>query len=149
MYVAPVNFNVSVCYRVTHVLLESKGFTAKQKNKSKNSCSKSNCQKYIVWLRQTRQVLISARTVTFSKSSSLCGKHACNILRKCPTCAENWGHIYISCDAQFRIGYLVCFCELSEKEGMRKVIIHSWVDDTYMRIITELFETRTGQIMLI
>lgn len=68
MYVAPVNFNVSVYYRVTHVLLESKGFTAKQKNKSKNSCSKSNCQKYIVWLRQTRQVLISARTVTFSKS---------------------------------------------------------------------------------
>ena len=32
----------------------------------------------------TRQVLISNRTVTFSESSSLRGKRACNILQKCP-----------------------------------------------------------------
>ena len=32
----------------------------------------------------TRQVLISDRTVTFSESSSLRSKRACNILQKCP-----------------------------------------------------------------
>ena len=65
------------------------------------------------------QVLISDRTVTFSESSSLRGKRACNILRKCPPTQKIGITCFLSCAVRKWV-FSANFCVLSEKERDEK-----------------------------
>ena len=108
---------IITAHRLWHVVkqglsLHSVGFTIK------NFFCLYNIPK--VTASSTRQVLISDRTITFSKSSSLCGKRACNNLGKFPptqkigiTSCFLWSTVQ-------RWVFSANFCVLSEKEGDEK-----------------------------
>ena len=67
----------------------------------------------------THQVMISDCTVTFSESSSVRGKRACNILRKCPPTQKIGITCFLSCAVRKWV-FSANFCVLSEKEGDEK-----------------------------
>ena len=71
----------------------------------------------------TCQVLNSDRTVTFSESSSLCGKRACNIFRKFSPTQKIGITCFLSCAVRKWV-FSANFCVLSEKEGDKKGDIH-------------------------